>query len=263
MRNHKVTAILLVLLAATVAYSGATLRDQGQNPVNGNQRNSNAERQQRDEFESQFPIADYSAPEPSDPEKRVKREAKSKRYDNSTMSVDPSYESTANTGHWASALSALPVDQSNAVIVGEVVDAQAYLSDDKTGVYSEFTINVSEVLKDGDPACLGAGNLITVERAGGRVRFPSGKVSKYFTVGQGMPRRGRRYLLFLTRTQQDYQLLTGYELRAGRVFLLDNPGPRHPITTYQDLDEAKLLNDVRVAIASSARKSTATTDTPT
>jgi hypothetical protein len=42
---------------------------------------------------------------------------------------------------------ALPTHISNAVVIGEVTDAKAYLSEDRTSVYSEFTIRVGEVLK--------------------------------------------------------------------------------------------------------------------
>jgi hypothetical protein len=221
----------------------AALRGQDQNPPS-------REDQQKKEFESQFPIVDYEAPPPADPEKRAKRQARGKKYNNSPLGIDPISTVAVGSTHWAMNLPALPVAQSNAVVVGEVINAQAYLSDDRTGVYSEFTIRVDEVLKnDGQPPLV-SGCSIDVERMGGRVRFASGHVGQYFIPNQGMPRIGRRYVLFLKRNEegQDYSLITGYELRTGRVFLLDNPGPGHPITAYKGADETSFLNEVRTAI---------------
>ncbi|HVG31749.1 MAG TPA: hypothetical protein VM911_01655 [Pyrinomonadaceae bacterium] len=249
-RYKKSIPLLLILLVVAVITAMPTLR--------GQQHSSPPSREQRKiEFESQFPIADYSAPAPADPEQRAKREAKGKKYDKSPMTVTPSDTDgvTSSMEHWAEGLPAIPADQSNAIVIVEVTDAQAYLSGDKTGVYSEFTVRIDDVLKNNCPRQLTCSSLITVERPGGRVRFPSGHVGQYFTVGQGMPRSGRRYLLFLTCQNQDkdFQILTGYELRGGHIFLLDNPGKGHPISASHGKDEIPFLNEVRATIANSSQ----------
>jgi hypothetical protein len=249
MKNHRRTLLLIfaTLVIAAVAMM-TTLRGQDQG-------RTQTRDQQRAEFESQFPIADYSASEPADPQKRAQRRARGNKYNNSPMTVTPSDTDgvTSSAEHWAEGIAALPVEQSNTVVVGEVTDAQAFMSVDKTGVYSEFVVRIGEVLKN-DPALpLTAGTSITVERPGGRVKFPSGNIGQYFTVGQGMPRVGKRYMLFLTQKDQDYQILTGYELRAGRILLLDNPGAGHPLTAYKDTNETSLLNDVRAAVNASSQ----------
>lgn len=246
MRRHKrAMALLFALLIIVVAAAMAALSGQEQNKSSNNKRQKISKK----EFESQFPIADYSAPELGDPVKRAKRKAKSKKYDNSEMSVSPSGDVTSNLEHWGAGLSALPTDRSSAIVIGEVIDAQAYLSNDKTGVYSEFSIRIDRVLKNDVSTSFAAGKNIVVDRPGGRVRFPSGHVNQYFTAGQGMPRVGRRYILFLTGKEEDLQILTGYEIRAGHIFLLDNPGEGHPITTYHGADESLFLNDLQAAIA--------------
>ena len=245
----KTSFLLFAVLAIVVITAMATLRGQDQNqPTREKQQKIDKE-----EFENQFPIADYSAPEPTDPEKRAKRQAKSKKYDRSDMSVSASGDVTSSFIHWATGVSALPVEQSSAVVIGTVLDAEAYLSNDKTGVYSEFNVRVDDVLKNDNSTSLVAGKDIIIERPGGRVRFPSGHVNQYFTVGQGMPRVGRRYVLFLTGAEQDFQILTGYEIRKGRIFLLDNPGTGHPITAYSGADEASFLNDLRAEIINSSQ----------
>lgn len=69
-----------------------------------------------------------------------------------------------------------------------------------------------------------------------------------------MPIVGRRYLLFLShdfpslaRQYKDLHILTGYELKGGKVFPLDNPGGgTHKIATqYNGETESTLLADLR------------------
>ncbi len=71
-----------------------------------------------------------------------------------------------------------------------------------------------------------------------------------------MPRVARRYVLFLTHNSpgghyEGLYILTGHELRNGRVFPLDRLGPAHPITTYTNTDETKFLYDLFQALTAS------------
>ena len=247
MRDHKRIMLLFFVMLSIVAVTAmATLSGQDHN------QSSRDEQQKIDkkEFESQFPIADSEDQLSTNQENRAKRRARSRKYDKSPLPIDPTSDVVSSSAHWAMDLPALPVAQSDAVVICEITNAQAYLSDDKTGVYSEFTIRVDEVLKSDSQAPLATGFSIDVERAGGRVRFPSGHIGQYYISGQGMPRVGRRYVLFLKRNNdgEDFSIITGYELRAGRVFLLDNPGEGHPITNYKGVDEALFLDDLRAAV---------------
>jgi hypothetical protein len=211
-----------------------------------------AQEQQTLDFECQFPIVDYASSAPAATDERTTRKLRGSKFDKSPQSIDPANEAevTADLSHWAMGLSAIPVDQSSSVVIGEVMDAKAYLSNDKTGVYSEFVFHVDKALKDGSKH-LKSGSSILVARTGGRVRFPSGRVSQYFTAGQGMPRIGQKYILFLLRSEEEkyFYILTGYELRGGQVYLLDNPGRGHPITTYKGKDELSILKEIQTAIA--------------
>lgn len=161
------------------------------------------------------------------------------------------------TIHWWAGLPALPVAQSDAIVLGEITDAQAYLSDDRSGVYSEFTIRVDELLKNSDQSPLAVGNLAVGERPGGKVKFPSGKVQRYGIDKQGMPRVGGRYVLFLKSNGkgQDFTIVTGYELRNGTVFPLDNARSRNggselPFDAYRGANEINFLTSLRNAIGS-------------
>jgi hypothetical protein len=193
--------------------------------------------------ENRFPTADYAAPEPSDPSERLKRQARGKKYDKSHWNIYPNTQSSmARTHSLDPHLPALPVGESTAVIVGQITDAKAYLSNDKTGVYSVFTVQVHEVLKNSSQLSLLTESSIEVERDGGRVRFPDGRTLIY--VATNMPQVGLRYVLFLTNAQgqSDSQILTGYELREGKVHPLDDlPN----LYLYENADETTLLNQLR------------------
>lgn len=46
---------------------------------------------------------------------------------------------------WDVRLPAFPIDQSSAILIGKVTSAAAYLSPDRTNVYSEFEVDVEQV----------------------------------------------------------------------------------------------------------------------
>jgi hypothetical protein len=246
MRGHnRLIVLFLTALVVAAATAITTLRGQGQNqpgcikrePPKGVDTNA-------------WPIADSTAPEPADPVKRAKRRAKGEKYKESISQLADRNETIFSHQDWEAGLSAFPVSKSDAIVIGRVLDAQAYLSNDKTGVYSEFKVSTEQVLKNDRFASLNNNSSIVVDRKGGRVRYPSGHLALYQISGQDMPRAGHRYVLFLTRDnpEQDFSLLTGYELSAGCVVSLDNP-TGHPIAMQNGKDEASFLNELRSAIA--------------
>ena len=95
---------------------------------------------------------------------------------------------------------------------------------------------------------LAPGASLELEREGGRVRFPSGRVHLYMTKEQDMPQIGSSYVFFLSELNDEtvFQIVTGYELREGKVYPLDHlPNPR----TYENADEAKFMSELRMKIA--------------
>ncbi len=91
------------------------------------------------------------------------------------------------------------------------------------------------------------------------MRYPSGHISIFRISGLGMPRVGCKYTLFLThdfllkgyREEQEFRILTGYELREGYVFPLDRSGVVN-FDAHKDEDETTFLNKVRDAIKSAS-----------
>lgn len=196
--------------------------------------------------ENRFPIADYAAAETTDPVQRAKRQARGKKYDNSSWRVHPNSvsDSMVRVDYVDRNLAAFPFEKSSVVILGQASGAHAYLSNDKTGVYSVFTIQVNEILKNSTGIALSGGSVIEVERDGGRVRFPNGRLHLYMIDEQDMPQVGLRYVLFLTNTsgESDFQILTGYELREGKVSALDYLPNLLP---YDNTDEITFLTKLR------------------
>ena len=199
--------------------------------------------------ENRFPVADYSAADLSDPKERAKRQEKGKKYDKSAWRIYPETTSSmARVDYVNPNLPALPLTESSAVIVGQITDAKAYLSNDKTGVYSAFTVQVNEVLKNSSSVPLSSASTIEVERDGGRVRFPNGRILIYTISSQDMPVVGLRYVFFLITPhgQSDFQILTAYELREGKVYPLDDlPN----LYRYENADELNFLSELRNRIA--------------
>jgi hypothetical protein len=149
-----------------------------------------------------------------------------------------------STTDWDVRLPALPVERSAAVVIGRVTSAHAYITPNKTGIYSEFQVVIDTVVKNDPNNVINAEATITVERNGGRARMPSGRIVISWVSHQHMPQVGGRYLLFLTHdfqtpndTGKNFYLLTGYDLRDGRVRLLDDTQPGHPITRYNGATE--------------------------
>jgi hypothetical protein len=191
-----------------------------------------------------FPIAEFSASESSDSKRRARGEKRNQS--NWNVDSDALSDSTVVVDSVDLHLPAFPIQEAAAVVVCTVTDAKAYLSNDKTGVYSAFTVLIEEVLKN--PGNLSVGNLVEAEREGGRVKFRSGRVHLYMVSEQDMPRVGSRYVLFLTKTNTEkvFEILTGYEIRVASVYPLDDlPEPR----SYEDTTPANFLNELRMKLA--------------
>lgn len=152
--------------------------------------------------------------------------------------------------HWWIGLPALPVEQSTAVVMGEVIEAEAHLSDDRTAIYSDFTIRVEKIFKD-TSSLIALSSPLSANRLGGNVRFASGRVNKYRIAKQGMPQIKERYLLFLKQSEGgDFWIITGYKLSNGNVTPLDgeeNKDPRGalPFAKYRGAKKTQILQDLR------------------
>jgi len=157
--------------------------------------------------------------------------------------------------HWP-AEPAFPTT-SDVIVIGTVWEAKAYLSEDRTDVYSEVSLSLQEILKAAPQYQLKIGGMVTSDRSGGAVRFPSGKILRRGFWGRGIPSTGHRYLLFLEdEGDSGFSIVTGYELTGKGVVPLDGiEGDRFSVfSNYERLrntNEALLLDAVRKAISES------------
>lgn len=263
MRCRKITlALILITIIVAAVTSTGRFSDKSQALPNRlptiRKAQTDAEKAvRRLDFESRYPVVDYSAPQPdlNDPEKAGRRKNKSRRYDKYSFGIsdpNPRVTETSVETEWSLHVPAIPVGLSEVIIIGDIQKAEAFLSNNKKGVYSEFTVRVSEVLKCDDSTQLAPGSLIAVERIGGIVRYPAGNKRLICIEGQNMPRINHQYVLFLNTTESsiDYRLLTGYEVREGQVFPLDNSTR---MSAYKGADRETFLNAVRDAITQSPR----------
>jgi hypothetical protein len=259
--------VIGVLLLATLVLSAVTVtRVIKPTPV----RASSYHSQGKGKLDVQPAAVDIidSAPDPKDSREKAKRIAKNNRYDKNDKRARRLTElpsgGGAVHGNEQPPPFPLPVKQSDAIVIGRVTKAQPYLTNTETSMYTEVNVTVEQVLKnDGIPSA-GVGSTLTVDREAGAMRLRDGRVIHYETGGLGsVPRNGHRYLLFIKRIHDgtDITIVTGYELRGGKVFPLD--GEAHifdPATgqitrkaPFEGVEESSFLAIVQSAMTDSSR----------
>jgi hypothetical protein len=199
------------------------------------------------DIREQYPLVVSTQPESTDPKERTVREKRNKKFNQKTLAIHPDIIQTAEGFHWPENFPAIPTALSDLVVIGRIADAKAYLSEDKNAVYSEYTIHIDEILK-GD---ISTQNSLVAERKGGRVRYPQGQVSWMFVVGQGAPRLGGKYILFLKTSDEPqlFNILTAYELQGNRIQPLDYSPGVVGFDRYSGRDAKAFINEVRNQIA--------------
>lgn len=245
----RLLGLLIIALCVPIAFLFSNLTTQSQ---------ENQGKAAVDDFDtSRFPIVDVSAPPQGDAKQLAKRQAKGKKYNNKYAPPIELINGSYAVNHSLLGLPAFPHKESTAVVIGEIADAKAFLSEDRKQVYSEFVLTIQSVLKNESSQVLPANGSIEVERFGGRALLPSGKVAIVAVDNQNMPRVKAKYVLFLTggKLDESFTILTGYELRNGKVFLLDHVSPTHPMALYRGQNESTLLNDLLSVLENSSANS--------
>jgi len=188
------------------------------------------------------PVTDYSAALPNLSD--VIRFRRGARYNNPVLNL-PELGEDSETTLWEMREThfkrdPMPFDGSDAVVTGTVTAGQAYLSNDKQNLYSEFKLKIQEVVKAADDPFVRAGDSIDIQRKGGAIRLPSGKVVVRGISEDSMPLIGKRYLLFLKYdpNAEDYGALTGYQLEGNEVYRLDE-------LNYDESHHEKIIHPLR------------------
>ncbi len=139
-----------------------------------------------------------------------------------------------------------PIEDSRLILVGEVTAVKAFLSNDRGSVYSEFTIQVNEVLKNADGKPLPKS--LTADRAGGVVVYPTGQRVLYSDSDKELPTPGTQYLLFLAKPDEspNFAILTSYELRGNRIRQMEIG---QSFDEFKGMDRASFLAGIRAKIS--------------
>ena len=240
---HKLTYLLLILVLGTLSFSVVRHWNLTSSAV--------VPQKQLDhkKVNDRFPTAEYDKQDLSDPEKNAKR----KRYNDGKLvysKIDPSTVESVFTPEPHFTFPALPVAESDLVVVGTIGGGQAQVSENKRNVFSEFTLIVENVLKSKDPVA--EGSVLSVDRIGGHVKYPNGQRVLYRVFGINMPQTGSRYLFFLTskHNKADLSILTGYELTPDGVAPLDEELPQ--VRSLTGVSERDILQRTRELLANSS-----------
>jgi hypothetical protein len=245
----KIVTLLVLVLFSTVFESHAQqnkLKDYDKKPT------KYSDAPAKGEFQNQ------SSELASDQDRRVIRES---RYKNTYPEItDPANSGTTEPGEdyvvgitdYAGPLDPFPVAPSAAIVIGTVLSGKAFVSKDRTYVYSDYQVRVDRILKQDATANLALGEQIVVSRGGGTIHFPSGHTRNYIKNGEGFPAIGSQYLFFLGKPnfpQHEYEQIIGslYQLSDGKVHPLDD----EQLTPFDDMSDVVFLSKVEQAITKS------------
>ena len=248
---QKVTYVLLVLVLGTLVFSLARNRSLTTATAAGQEDAEQKYREHNKKIKDRFPTVDYNKPDSADPEKKAKK----KRYNDGNWvysNVGPDINEAIFTPEPHVTFPALPVAESDIVVVGTVGSGEAHLSDNKKNIFSEFTLIVEEVLKS-KTSGIGQGSVLTADRIGGHVMYPNGQKFLYRVVGVNMPQVGSRYLFFLTskHNKEDLSILTAYELTETGAVPLDEQLTE--TAALNGMSEKDILQRVRGLIANPSK----------
>jgi hypothetical protein len=217
---RKLTFFLLIILLATTSVSLFRRTEMFVGYANG-QDDPKAERSNK--ARRAFPTADINEPDSDDSEKGRPKKEKRRRFDAwqfVSSKPEPWIAESVLSPEGYLDFPALPVNESDIILIAIVSSSEAHISGNRKGVFSEFNLAVQSVLKGNQEFT--EGSLLTVDRVGGYVKYPNGQRILFRVNGVNMPQVGARYLFFLsTRRKPDFIIKTAYELTPQGVVALD------------------------------------------
>lgn len=201
-----------------------------------------------EEWVKRYPIAKFEEAEPNDPVKSgALKERKLRNNEHEFSQPSPDDGAVGWFPEKNFNFPAFPVDQSDVILIGQVLNAKAHRSENKRGIFSEFEVRVDEVLK-GRSATVTEQAVIIVERTGGFLRYPDGRQVLFFVEGYGMPAVNARNVLFLKVVGRGFRIITVYELNADGVLPLDRA---NQFQRFEGESENVFVNTLRESIANS------------
>jgi hypothetical protein len=143
----------------------------------------------------------------------------------------------------------LPVQICDAVVIGSPIATDVRISEDRTYVYSRFSLQVSEVLKRSKKADIQPGSEIAAVQIGGRIRFPSGHMETFILTRHGFLDLGQKYFIFVWRPRTSidtYVASEAYLIQDGLIFSISAVADA---SAYEGMPLKDFEVKVRTAIA--------------
>ena len=185
----------------------------------------------RGKVESTADVFDHAS-EPGSPADEAARLGKAKRYNEGKVDLTTLGPGEILIDQRWPRIEVMPVSDSANVVVGSVLGLQAYLSSDRSRIYTEITVRIEEVLKSEMRDLTGT---VILDKLGGALRMEDGRIVRdpIHICYLGNVRCGARYVFFAKRTHGglDQEMQKAYELRGGKVYELTDDGSpaTHPL----------------------------------
>ena len=244
--------VMLVVLATIVITTGAF--DSRRQVGSGEQPQPTPDNGYKDM--SRYAVVDYNEELSKDANELQKRKRANARYDGQEWVLKNPHPDDGGVGRVDETIppEIIPVKESNLIVVGEITEANAHMSNDKQAVYSEFTIRVEEVFKNDFEKTVALGISIVADRMGGFVLYPNGQKIIYELSDKALPLPGNRYVFFLTSDKQspNYAVLTLYELKNDGVVRLDYG---RNFDEFKDSSKRTFLDAIRKKISLASQQS--------
>jgi hypothetical protein len=259
MKNY-VPKILLLVIGAAIATIALPTRNQfGQESSGGPQR-ANL-RKQLSKHSALPPVARFDEPavpqDPQDQERRQSRSRLSKGLYTQKVILDPGVREVNGQAEGINLTFVdgvtilkpgelpdpigLPISGS-IIVIGTATSGKAYVNQEHTGVFSEYRLAITDVLKPDTDSVISARDEITAWLPGGTLQFQSGHITHFIIAGCNYPEIGTQYVFFLRRpdkTVKDYAISTAFSIKDQVVLPLDDGNDKRsfegmPVTDFLD-----------------------------
>lgn len=133
-------------------------------------------------------------------------------------------------------------------IMGTVTEATAHLNSNGSDVYSLYQIIPSATFVGTPPT----GASFEIERAGGLIKYPSGKWAIDGVSGYGLLQVGHKYVMFIQTMPWNRvgpQLITAYEITPGDIVYPNDVDSTHSNEKYAGVPLATFVSDLKTATA--------------
>jgi hypothetical protein len=263
-----VPKILFLVIATLIATIALPLRNQlGQESRGGPQRANLRERLSK--HSALPPVARFDEPavpqDPQDQERRQSRSRLSKGLFTHKVILDPGVREVHGQ---AEAIDLTFVDgvtilkpgelpdpmglpiSGSIIVIGTATNGKAYVNQEHTGVFSEYRLAITDVLKPDTENVISVGDEITAWLPGGTLQFQSGYIIHFIIAGCNYPEIGTQYVFFLRRPDKavkDYAISTAFSIKDQVVSPLDDGNDKRSFEGMPATDFlAKLRQEISV-----------------